>query len=616
MIASTNSFFGVIDPNVAGYGMNNEPIPYIKVSKGNPLYVEGKQMSPEENRAITGMTLATSIVLPLGAGSVARAGVILGGGAALAGGAEAYKYGTTGEHLTPSEAINTFGMGEVAGLGLLQLNTKVVAPRVQAKVSESYGKTLETGELWKPSLGEKLQMKVTGAKPNAPSLVTKSTDLLNQSYDANAKANVEILKTSGYREVPFGTEPDLEVSLALRQNLLEAQGNPWIPTVKEAEIMSTTGAAPKPLAFGLVSAKGYSGGGAMGFHELKSGIYAEEDFDLAFAPKSSLQTVYERLPLPKADSGLPKRVPTYFGLGQPYQSGYGNKAVLTDFKEVPYPKGREQPLEKGLPENPVEIDSRLSQGPLSFKSLKPTAFEQIKTMKLPGGKMTPKQSQYWRAATTTPKTETGPQVTIQQEKVTLGTQKTQLLETTKTDLVPMSRQSYYPQMTTQLEVQEEDVFLSTPNSGLMHPTQPKYIVDTSQKQNQNSLLSFGQQQRNPVGFNDLLNIGLLDTVIPKTTQLSIPRLDLGQRQKISQEPVLVYGQAPILDVFQRQTPRTTPYNPTPKNILNIPSKVWTPPSLGSKYESGGLGLSNFKVSGLESRKRVWPIFSGEEVLNL
>jgi hypothetical protein len=639
-IYQSNSFFGPINPDVAGYGMKNEEIPYIKVKPGNPLYSEQKNMSPEESRAITGMTLATSVAMPLGAGSVARAGVILGGGAALTGGAETYKYVTTGEHLTPSEAINTFGLGEVVGVGALSLNNKVLAPRVQSRISESYGKTLDSEELWKPSISEQVQMKVTGAKPNAPPVVARSTDLLTESYDANAKSNIELIKTDGYKKVPFGSEPDMETQLAM--DMMDVKGNPWVPSPKQAEMIKLTGASPKPLASGTVS---YKGGINDGFNfnpnEYSRGVpnysqkgmvsaqAAEDSFDLAFSPKSSMDI---SSPLPTRPMNTPKQLPLRFALGKTYY----------DFKEYYSSETKDQ-----TPTIETQDNSALS----FTKPAKPSVFEQIKTIKNPSSRMTSEENQYWHEATT-PKTSSnvpsgksslsGPQETVfaknsndnvlmprtiqQNTRVALKTQ-------TQQNSFIVSQTPYYSKAIKQ--TQDEEIFLSTPNSGLQHPKQPSFIVDVAQKQTSNSILNiqasqtpkqssifdYGQPQRNLIAqtpINDFPSVSLFDNSLTKNNQSPLPRSRNDITQIFDQDTLISQGQTPILSpIFEpTQTTKITHPYPNPKITFNAPSSLWNPPSLGSKYEGSGFTHSPFKVGGIGSRKRQYPIFTGEEVLKI
>lgn len=294
----SNSFFGT----TSGYmkdgqmisqiatGMNGEPLYEFPAPKGSP-----KGLSYAENRALTGLTLATSVAIPL---APFRAGITLAaaksasfvapitGGVVFTGGAEAYKYITTGEHLSAEEAINIFGLGEVVGLGLQAFNAKVVAPRVQRGLSKSFEKTLGIDEMWKPSVTEQIKMKVTGAKPNAPSLQAKATELLTSKYTANELVNEKTM--FGPDDTAYWKPTDTEQQIFGFKGIKDYQAPKlWSPTAKDTQLMELVGAKVRGPSPGYVSSTNLPSNNPL---TLK-GMEAEwGSFEMGIAPKTSLLT--------------------------------------------------------------------------------------------------------------------------------------------------------------------------------------------------------------------------------------------------------------------------------------------------------------------------------------
>lgn len=117
-------------------------------------------LSPNVQMAYTGMNLAT--VTGVGVG-VPVAGV---GGLLAVGAGEAVKKGFTGQDLTIPEAVGLAGIGELGVLVGGNIAKSVLAPKVQTRVDTSYKAAVEQGQLYTPSLVEKIGMKITGVNPS------------------------------------------------------------------------------------------------------------------------------------------------------------------------------------------------------------------------------------------------------------------------------------------------------------------------------------------------------------------------------------------------------------------------------------------------------------------
>ena len=670
MIHRAGSHFGSFDPNVAGYGMKGEPIPFIPAPPGAP-----KGLDYSESRALMGMTLVTSVAIPFGAGTLAKGAFIVGAGGAVTGGAEAVKYGTTKQHLTPEEAISTFAIGEIVGVGLLALNTKVIQPRATEYVSKSYEKTLGTEDLWQPSIKQQVLMKITGAKPNSLTLQGKATDLLTTSYDKQMRLNQELIETDGYRNVPFGTEPSLEVKAAIGQ--MDWQGSPWIASIKEREIMSLVGVRPKPLPTSFVSA-GFINEEFMSYKGLQARAYASASFDFSASPKSSLIMV-NKTPVEMVSIVAKDRLAVLFGLGSPYKTGYGEKAVLTDFKDVPYLKGRDLPLEKGIPENQLAYDYR---GPLSFRK---EMFEPIINAVPKRGGTKP----LWDSAGSKASEEvifpSRPinQLAIQQERTSVTGDAipkgvfADVSQVVKTSTEPFlgfagetqatvkatnpflgyKGKSYFAQRNRQ-EEDYEVTYTNYPSSGLAQPVSPAQLR-TSIKQSLSGVGVVGvsgRGQRSELLPSSIFNIGetliapdkspperMFNTVFAKRgrqgqrgrqdffpigSQKTIldltPRYDIMQKQEQTpfaiQELVSILDVVPIFDVPQIQDQpqpqipkqdQPQPQIPRGDNLFNLGFRL---PEGFRLREGGGFGVSFGKRQGLSSRRRVYPILTGKEVL--
>lgn len=124
----------------------------------NPKAEGPKTASPHEQAAQTGLGLVS--VVAVGA-AVPVAGAV---GLGAVGTAEAVKLGIVGEHLTPSEAISAAGIGELAAIGAMA-GAQALKPRVERSLEASYRESVENTQLWKPSLTQKVGIKVTGAQP-------------------------------------------------------------------------------------------------------------------------------------------------------------------------------------------------------------------------------------------------------------------------------------------------------------------------------------------------------------------------------------------------------------------------------------------------------------------
>lgn len=201
-------------------------------------------------------------------------------GAGIGGGAG---YVLSGGDLAETAKGAALGAGLSLGVEAVRfLNVRLIQPRAEIGLSKSYAKTLDTGELWKPSLREQAVMKLTGAKPQAPFLKTQATELLSESYMQQAKLNEALLYN---KPMPQG--------VVGRTGLAS-----WTPTVKEAEIMRLVGVSPKVPSSAINTAKLFSGASMEEYFSrykapvpsdtLKRLMYAEDIFDFSIAPKTSL----------------------------------------------------------------------------------------------------------------------------------------------------------------------------------------------------------------------------------------------------------------------------------------------------------------------------------------
>lgn len=611
---SSGSYFGTVEGYAKdgkfvaqiGVGMHGEPIYEIPVSDGP------KGLSYAENRSLTGLTLATSAALPLTASGV-RAGAFLAGtGFAGVGVAEATKYVATGQHLTTEEAINAFAIGEAVGIGAKVLNTKVIQPKVSQQLSRSYEKTLESNELWNPSLREEALMKITGAKPNSPVLQAKASNILSDSYKAQFDLNESILMNKPLPE-----------NVAGRAGL-----EPWTPTAKESEIMAITGAKPKVPAPSINVAR-VTPGESYTLTGLQRQFTADDMFDFSFTPKTSfrIENIPQTPVAAKSLTAYSKPLPVYFGLGSPYQTGVGQKAVLTEFKEVPYQQGREIPLEKGIPENQLGYDYR---GSLSFK--KPTAFEQIQAMNnkpSSGGPMKP----LWDSVGSKPTSNTIPSqsnmnplsVTVTQPKtvtVSPQTQQPSFAISTQKVANPFLKYSIPMYQPRAQMLEEEQTFLSVPNSVLPHPEQPKTITIQNQKPTSKSEQQILQAPQIP---QPQIPINIFDqpkTQKPTTTQPTIqePSTTPTFIQTPKTQPALftapIHQQITVqkTKIDQPQIPKQKmplpPYTPSPFSMTKQTAPMLP---LGAKAMEHGLGFGETPFFGkYYSTKRLYPIATAEE----
>lgn len=142
-----------------------------------PRYERG--LSPTENRALSGLSLATTTATGIAKPIL---GVI---SIAATGGAEIVKRSTTGKDLTVEEALSVASVSQIAGAGAL----KLAAPRAQRSINDSYMQSLREGRMWKPSASQKVMMAATGAKPN--SLATEIVTAKSSPKEALSFKNMQ-----------------------------------------------------------------------------------------------------------------------------------------------------------------------------------------------------------------------------------------------------------------------------------------------------------------------------------------------------------------------------------------------------------------------------------------
>lgn len=610
MIKASGSVFGVFEPEVAGYGVHGEAIPFIKV-EGAP-----KGLSYAETRALTGMALVTSVATPINL--PLRAGLfVAGAGGAGVGVAESFKYVTTGEHLTSHEVVASFAMGEFAGVGLMRLNAGVIQPRVERSLSESYAKTLEGSELWKPTVREQILMKLTGAKPQAQFLQTRAMELLGESYKQQAELNEAVLMS---KPMPEGIEG---------RTALQA----WTPTAKEAEIMRLVGVQPKVPATSINVAR-VTGGERLGFTGLQRQIIAEDIFDFSIAPKTSMQLYTVAPPQAEKVTTLAgySRLPLYFGLGK----------ELVGFKE--YFAGEttvEKPVEPYVKE-PLSFEyPRMYYGGGKYVSYVPLAPSKPI---VGGGGMKPLWESVGAKVSGAPEFSVSPilqTVTAKEVGMVVGGAPVLTTQAVKpvSPFVRFVGAPYYPQ--TGVE-EAEEVFLSYPEAGLPTPALlVKQETRISQVTKPSLTAIFPELTGAPVGLGqaprlvtetatkDLLKVGAAPStaLLLRETQVTAPFTGVGlsdlvkQRERQGLMPALLVGQG--LEEFGVVSPKLESFMEQGR-VLDVPAgagglgMVGLPfyPE-GVKVKEAGYGLpSSLRFAGVRSRKRVYPILTGKEVLGL
>lgn len=130
----------------------------VKPATAQEIWGGKASLSPHTQSAVSGLGLstvvATGVALPVvGATGIAAVGV-----------GEGVKRGLTGKDLTLEEAISVAGIGELTAVTALSMR-QALQPKIQTKIDASYRKAIESQKLYKPSLAERLYMKMAGVKP-------------------------------------------------------------------------------------------------------------------------------------------------------------------------------------------------------------------------------------------------------------------------------------------------------------------------------------------------------------------------------------------------------------------------------------------------------------------
>lgn len=434
---------------------------------------------------------------------------------------EGIKYATTGKHLTIEEGFAAAGIGELAGVGIMiagsHINSKYVNPRVTKSLTNDYvnrqqlneqilsGKVAGETQLWKPTMAQRIQMKITGAQPK-----TLATGLSS-----------------------FSSAQDAAYSLSMM----------------EAESAS---------------------------------------FDMGFSPRSSF-VGYNKGPTPPRAPILPSKLPLYFGLGTD---------TFEQVAEGPSQYIWEKP-EKGLPESRLSYDYR---GPLSYR--RPSAFDQIRAMKQTGGgKMKP----LWEDVESNPVASAKLQNPTNVASNKGGSTGIAVMESQRTSGIS------FTSPITQTYATEEQI-LSYPQSGLPHPPIMATNIFNRQEITQRQSIFAAQRQ----GLFTRTIPGLISlqrtSQTPSTSQISKQTLkQIPQQENIHDlrldipEPVIPEPLPPRQKTKQPQTFDV----PSPGKSIS----GFSPP--GFTFEGGGYDLfSPKRRSGLRSRKKVYPILTAKEVLQL
>jgi hypothetical protein len=620
-LATAGLAAGAVAPPIAilGGGISLGFSQTIKSVKGGGL------LTPEEAIQATGGGAAFSVVAgpalsPLKGiagvpGVVARVGAMTalgaGGGAGF-GAAEAWAQradigeGVKAGALTGAAFGAAFGVAsEVASY----MGGRYVKPRVETQLSESYRQTLETGELWKPTLKERVLMRLTGAEPRSPELQAEATELLSESYKAQFKLSEAILKGEPIPEATGRT--GLE---------------PWTPTPKEIEIMRVTGVAPRVPAESINVAR-VAGGEALSLSGLQRQLVAEDIFEFSLTPKATMrmEVVKPTVAAEQVQSPVTRTLFWRAGVGVIIDPEFTHEIARAETAE----ETRQTLINQGIPESQQAYDYR---GPLSFQ--KPTTV----TPTAPTEPAVPKGVGLEPFRTTTGTVDVAKMIGGYEQSIARAEARyglgggivdrpsTILKTVTKAvqpspSVFPISgatiaqsiARTGKPYYTMPREAVEEQVtYISVPESGLSHPQQPKFITDVTQKAQQEPYPSVAMPTQPSLFATQLTRGGLITKPAESLTQ--IPIVAPTQRQQPSQIPELIAipRQAPVLipATIPRQKPTTATPPPFPltKSQLGFPFMI-----PGAKApEFGGNRFEFPTFEGILSIKRQYPIKTPEE----
>lgn len=522
--------------------------PQVKAEKQMPSYERG--MSGAEARAISGLTLgtvvATGIALPF-------AGV---SGLIVTGGAEAVKYGVTGEHLTVDEALTAASIGQLASIGGM-------------------------------------------AVARSPKVVGQAQTKLTKSYENHARNVEDYLEATNY---PAG-EKLTEYALTHGEPLPGV----WRPTTSERVIMKVTGATPSKPASGVVSFGGpvevfdpktgkigVSGGLNLRQLEAVSGA-----FDMSVAPGTSGLMISKPYLTPKPN--LPQKLPTYFGVGESIFS-------FSEAKAEPYLNENEI-VEKGLPESFLDYNY---QGPLSFKRVSPsqtnvqgkTAFTKWPTK----NKVTPMDVEY-SGRTVNPRTQYVNKVEpVSQPKNSLQTemQRNVISDVSVKPTQFMLQNTYQKQNVKSPFAYQGPSYY--PSSKMSEEIEEQTIVSPGQ-------VTRLDRQQASMGRQDLTQ-----RPVTAVTDLTKPASILGispkQTQRTHQEVLNIPVQAQESIFIPIQMPVTIPEIITPyKPQTNQTQETFAFPQLGGKAMESGFGFFGPSYpGGIGRRISFYPVVDPEEVL--
>ena len=148
---------------------------------------------------------------------------------------------------------------------------------------------------------------------------------------------------------------------------------------------------------------------------------------------------------------------------------------------------------------------------------------------------------------------------------------------------------YYKQ--SMREGEEETIYLSVPESGLAHPTQPKFVVDTTPIITQRPKESLIITAKTPDLFTS--QTGRSNQLFKQLEKfMQTPTINIAQAQQTDLIPALatVPIQVPALLPKTIQTPKTTPTTTTPPLFAKT-QPVFPSNPLGAKYVAAGWSWS-------------------------
>lgn len=245
---------GVLVGDPSGFGIQyTRPATPQEMEQFKQRYLAGENIySSAEERAITGLGIATLPVPILTAPNIARAAAFGVGAVAPVAAGEAVKVVTTGQHLTPIEAVGLAGMGELAvGVGIGALAGSKVGTTFQGKLNTEYQNAVELGKPYAPSLAERLFSDVTGIRAQEP-----AQGIVGLPSIETADATTKYMEYSGTKTIDAASFKEgglvkgtMEVPTTFKVEMGDLYQNPPPAKLAGMDIFDLTD-APNTVGFG------------------------------------------------------------------------------------------------------------------------------------------------------------------------------------------------------------------------------------------------------------------------------------------------------------------------------------------------------------------------------